>query len=79
MLCGQGVILLLINHDKLISLFHVRIFISFKSVHCTNELIYKKETESTDVENKLTVNKRERVRRINWETGIDIETLLYKY
>ena len=45
----------------------------------TNELIYKTETESTDVENKLMVNKRERVRRINWEIGIDIETLLYKY
>ena len=45
----------------------------------TNELIYKTETEFTYVENKFMVNKRERVRRINWETGIDIETLLYKY
>ena len=42
-------------------------------------LFTKKEMESTDVENKLMVNKRERVRRINWKIGIDIETLLYKY
>ena len=54
-------------------LFHLKVYIG------TNELIYKKRNGVTDVENKLMVNKRERVRRINWKIGIDIETLLYKY
>ena len=43
----------------------------------TNELIYKMEIESTDVENKFTVTKGESKGEINWETGIDIYTLLY--
>ena len=42
----------------------------------TNELIYKRETES-DIENKLMVTRGERGKGINWEIGIDIYTLLY--
>ena len=41
----------------------------------TNELIYKKKNRVTDVENKLMVTKGERW-GMNWETGIDIYTLL---
>ena len=43
----------------------------------TNELIYKTEIELTDVENNLMGTRRERGGGINWETGIDIYTLLY--
>ena len=42
-----------------------------------NELIYKNRNRVTDVENKLTVTKGEGEEGINWETGIDIYTLLY--
>ena len=41
----------------------------------TNELIYKTEIDS-DVKNKLMVTKGEGG-GMNWETGIDIYTLLY--
>ena len=43
----------------------------------TNELIYKTETDS-QIENTLMVIKGERwQRRINWEFGIDIYSVLY--
>ena len=64
--------------SKLDYWFHLKVYIGALYIG-KNELIYKTETEFTYVENKFMVNKRERVRRINWETGIDIETLLYKY
>lgn len=40
-----------------------------------NELICKAETV-TDVENNLTVTRKERGRGINWMIGIDIYTLV---
>ena len=49
---------------------------SKKKKKSTNELIYKRETRVTDVENKLMVTQRGKG-GINWETGIDIYTLLY--
>ena len=42
-----------------------------------NEIIYKTEMDS-DIENKLTVIKKEKGERgINWELGINMYTLLY--
>ena len=45
----------------------------------TNELIYKTETDLTDIENKLMVTKREAWGGggINQDLGIKIHTLLY--
>ena len=44
----------------------------------TNELIYKTETDSTELENKLMVTRREgRQAGTDWEFGIDMYTLLY--
>ena len=44
----------------------------------TNEFIYKTETDSTDLENKLMVTTGERWGEgIDWEFGTGIYTLLY--
>ena len=42
----------------------------------TNELIYKAEIRVPDIENKLKVT-GVREGQINWETGIDIYTLMF--
>ena len=43
----------------------------------TNELIHKNRNRVTDVENKLMVTRGWVEGGINWETGIDLYTLLY--
>ena len=44
---------------------------------CTSELIYKTETDSQTSKTNLLLPKGKCGERINWETGIDIYTLLY--
>ena len=51
---------------------------NLKKKNDTNELINKTETDSQDLENELTVTRREGFwGEIDWEFGIDMYTLLY--